>query len=728
MSRVRDADAGGGWPRRPGCAARDPRQGRRFAPPGGGAAERLAVRGLQPRPTVRPTTEVEQEAVAERAQGATLVYTVKDRCRLCYTCVRECPAKAIRICGGQATVVEERCVGCAHCVRVCSQEAKQYRRDTDAVRALLASGRRVAACLAPVFPVEFPELSEGELVRRVRALGFTVVVDGGFGTDLVAERYRRLPPRQGIQGWIASTCPAITGYVARFHPELVPALVPIASPMVALARSLRRRHGQDLAVVYVGPCVAKKVEARDPSLAGEVAEVITFAELRELLGPLPQASEDALPTTFDPPTAKGAPFLLQLGMAGPTRPAPPRPGAVVSADGRLRAYEAVEEFAEGTVQASLLHLLSCRGCLSGPGMTSRARHFARHAALVHHAHARMAAFDPASWAASLAADAALDLDRTFDPDDRRIAPPDDQALEALLQRMGKARPQDELNCGACGYDDCRALARAVHAGLAEPDMCLPWTVEHLRTALTELEASHRALASAQAALHHAEKLANLGQLAAGVAHEVNNPLGVILMYAHLLLDDCPSDVAGRSDLALIAEHAERCRRIVSELLDFARQNKVVVQPVDLPELVARAVRTLPAAPGVEVRLEHRGDPVAELDRDQLAQVLTNLVVNACDAMPDGGVLTVRTSGDEARVHLEVEDTGTGISPEHLGRIFEPFFTTKPMGRGTGLGLAVCYGIVKVHHGDIQVTSRADPAAGPTGSTFKVTLPRRPEVA
>jgi signal transduction histidine kinase len=118
------------------------------------------------------------------------------------------------------------------------------------------------------------------------------------------------------------------------------------------------------------------------------------------------------------------------------------------------------------------------------------------------------------------------------------------------------------------------------------------------------------------------------------------------------------------------------------------------------------------------------DPIAELDGDQVMQVLINLVSNAVEAMPDGGLLTVGTQGDEERVRLIVSDTGIGIPAENVGKVFEPFFTTKQIGKGTGLGLAVTYGIVKMHRGDISVESNADPAAGPRGTTFTVTLPRK----
>jgi len=320
----------------------------------------------------------------------------------------------------------------------------------------------------------------------------------------------------------------------------------------------------------------------------------------------------------------------------------------------------------------------------------------------------------------------LSLSRTFVPNDQRIPTPARTAMADVMARMGKFTPKDELNCGACGYDTCREHAVAIVKGLAESEMCLPHTIDQLRKVVKELEATNQQLASAQEALVQSEKMASMGQLAAGIAHEVNNPLGVVLMYAHLLLEDCPKNSPTGDDLRMIVEQADRCKKIVAGLLHFARQNKLVRSPIDLRDLVDRALRTVETPTNVEVRIEHTlADPIVEIDRDQIVQVLTNLISNALAAMePRGGTLTIQTSGDEDRVRLAVRDTGTGIAEENRKKIFEPFFTTKPMGKGTGLGLAVTYGIVKLHSGDIRVDSQADPLAGPTGTTFTVTLPRR----
>jgi signal transduction histidine kinase len=145
----------------------------------------------------------------------------------------------------------------------------------------------------------------------------------------------------------------------------------------------------------------------------------------------------------------------------------------------------------------------------------------------------------------------------------------------------------------------------------------------------------------------------------------------------------------------------------------------------MSNLVERTTRMLRIPADVKVQCEHEEEDLrAEIDRDQIAQVLTNLVNNAVDAMPEGGTLTLQTGGHERSIWIQVHDTGCGIPPENRKKIFEPFFTTKGASKGTGLGLSVTYGIVKMHQGDIKVESNADPQAGPTGTTFTVTLPRQ----
>ncbi|MCL4837500.1 MAG: 4Fe-4S binding protein [Thermoanaerobaculia bacterium] len=662
-----------------------------------------------------------------------LVTTIPERCRVCYTCVRECPARAIRIVRSQAEVMPERCIGCGNCVRVCSQQAKQLLSSLDSVQLLLSGPEPVAVLVAPSYPAEFPDVAPGELVGMLRRLGFTGVHEVGFGADLVARAYTRLLAERPTGRFIATTCPAVTSYVERLHPELVPLLAPIVSPMVATARVLRRHGGAGQRTVFVGPCLAKKEEAIADQVKGEIDCVLTFAELRQLFAECHVAAErgDAEAEDFDPPHAgAGALFPITRGMLEAAGiPDDLLRAEVVAAAGRVEFRDALREFESGGLEARLLEVLCCTGCVMGPGMTTEAPLFARRSRVSRQVRTDLARRERAEYEAAMRAYDEVDLARGFAADDQRLPGPSPAELSALMARLGKLTPQDELNCGACGYDTCREHAVAIHEGLAESEMCLPYTIEELRRAVQELAVSHGKLANAQEALVHSEKLASMGQLAAGIAHEVNNPLGVVLMYTHMLLEETPASSPLRDDLATIVEQTDRAKRIVSGLLNFARQNEVVLRTVDVRELVERCLRAAAVPEEIEVRTEHRGEALAELDGDQISQVLINLITNACAAMAGGGRLRVTTEGLEDRVRFEVADSGIGIPAENRGRIFTPFFTTKPAGKGTGLGLAVTYGIVKMHRGEIRVESNADPMAGPTGTTFTVTLPaRRPEGA
>lgn len=658
-----------------------------------------------------------------------LVTTIKERCRVCYTCVRECPAKAIRIAVGQAEVIPERCIGCGNCVRVCSQHAKQVYDSVDQVARILDSGERIAACLAPSFPAEFFDMEPSKLVGMLRALGFHYVNEVAFGADLVAKEYYRLLSETSGKRFIATTCPAIVEFVERYHPRLVKSLAPIVSPMVATARVLREMHGADLKIIFIGPCIAKKGESVAGMNGGEIDGVLTFVELRQLFRQKQITPQMVQPEDFDLPHAgAGALFPISRGMLQAANISEDLiQGEVVAAEGRMEFVEAIKEFETGHLDARLLEILCCEGCIMGSGMSCDAPLFSRRSRISQHVRKRKEMVDLSELQKSFERFAQMNLRTSFTPNDQRIPMPSYDELSEIMARMGKYSLEDELNCGACGYDTCREHAVAIFKGLAESEMCLPYIIEQLRKTVRDLAVSNDQLASTQEALMQSEKLASMGQLAAGIAHEVNNPLGVVLMYAHMLLEECDQKSQIRDDLTMIVEQADRCKKIVSGLLHFARQNKVLLNSTDLRELVERSLRSVPIPDGITVQIEHQlENPRADLDKDQMTQVLVNLISNAVAAMPAGGVLTIRTSGDDTQVQISVSDTGIGIPKENLSKIFEPFFTTKQMGKGTGLGLAVTYGIIKMHRGDIRVESNANPDAGSTGTTFTIALPRHTE--
>ncbi|HKK09253.1 MAG TPA: [Fe-Fe] hydrogenase large subunit C-terminal domain-containing protein, partial [Bacteroidales bacterium] len=232
-----------------------------------------------------------------------LVYTIPDRCRVCYTCVRECPAKAIQILNGQAQVIDKRCIGCGNCVKVCSQQAKAFIKLTEEVESLLNTGERVAAIVAPSFPAEFSEIEDyKKFVGMVRELGFSVVSEVAFGADLVSRRFNQLI-HESDKPLITSDCPAIVYYVEHYFPDLSENLAPVASPMVAMSRVMKKKYGNDIKVVFLGPCIAKKAESAETDFE------LSFIELRELFEKHNIHPDKVTPSDFDPPhSGKGAIF------------------------------------------------------------------------------------------------------------------------------------------------------------------------------------------------------------------------------------------------------------------------------------------------------------------------------------------------------------------------------------------------------------------------------------
>ncbi|MBF0246365.1 MAG: 4Fe-4S binding protein, partial [Planctomycetes bacterium] len=571
-----------------------------------------------------------------------LISTEKELCRMCYTCIRDCPAKAIRVLEGQAEVMEDRCIGCGNCVMVCSQKAKRVVSSTGELMELLSSGRKVAALVAPSFPAEFSDTTPGQLVRSLRAMGFSIVAEVAFGADLVAAEYRRLFGHSSGERHIASTCPAVVTFIEKHHPQLVRYLAPIVSPMIASARAMRKLHGEDLATVFIGPCIAKKTEARN---AGIPDLVITFGELRTLLEDVPEVALAGENGQFDlPEPGLGSLFPVSRGMLQSANLHEDiLSGRIISVDGKNSLVDVIKEFSDGTLDARLLEILCCHGCIMGPGMSVNSSLFSRRTAIRFYANRHVSEMNRKEEFLIRRQLLGLNLKIAFSQRGISRHRPSDSQLSEILKRLGKSRPEDELNCGACGYATCREHAIAIYEGLAEREMCLPYTIERLHSSLVSLRESNQELKNTKEALLNSEKLASMGQLSAGIAHEVNNPLGVILLYANLLLEESEPGSGLHDELRVITEQAERCKKIVSGLLNFARRNKVIPQSVHMDEFIAKCMRAVVIPDNVEVKIENTlGSTILEVDPDQMTQVITNLVVNSVEAMPRGGLLVINT--------------------------------------------------------------------------------------
>ena len=256
-------------------------------------------------------------------------------------------------------------------------------------------------------------------------------------------------------------------------------------------------------------------------------------------------------------------------------------------------------------------------------------------------------------------------------------------------------------------------------------------VEKEEKAHVELNIAHQELSTyvqqlkeSQEQLIQAEKLTSLGQMAASIAHEINNPLAGVLVYTRLLSKKLTEDTARKEEsldyLAKMESEVSRCSRIIRNLLDFARQTQPTLRLVDINQVIEQVLAMVghqAQLQNVEVVKEFSPSlPKVMADFDQIQQIFTNLTLNAIQAMPDGGRLTIRSSAVDSEVRIDVQDTGCGISKENMGKLFTPFFTTKAKGKGVGLGLAVVHGIIERHKGRIKVQSEVG-----KGTTFSVYL-------
>jgi len=654
-----------------------------------------------------------------------IVSTIKEKCKRCYTCVRNCPAKAIKVEEGQAKVVKERCIACGSCIKVCRQEAKDVRDSISTVKDLCWNHDEVIACLAPSFPAAFPQARPGQIISAVKALGFSEVMEVAFGADLVARAHARLARRNHHQVMISSPCPALILYVEKYFPSLVPYLAPIVSPMVAMGRVIKQAYRPGAKVVFIGPCIAKKEEIEDPQVSGDVDAVLTFVELEKMI------RESGLEMMKLPDSDPDGP-LPGLGRIFPVPGGLLRSAAmkedifrndILVAEGKDSCAQILRELLDWGVEARFLDLLFCEGCINGPAIPNEVSLFARKELVANYVKGRTLSERKERHEADIRKYRKVKLTRTYQADDRRLPTPSQEIIQKILDGTKKTHPEDELNCGACGYNSCQEKAIAVYWGLAENEMCLPYLIDQLEENLKELARSHRDLGEAQQQLIQSEKMASVGQLSAGVAHEINNPLGTILLYSHMLLEKLGSKDTQREELEVIAKEATRCRDIVRGLLDFARQSKLQVEDMSLNKLLEETLVLASKHPSFQnVEVVKDLDPSLPLicgDPVQLKEVFLNILSNAGEAMSEGGkvIVVTRWNGMGNNTEVLIRDTGHGIPEENLNKVFMPFFTTKKIGQGTGLGLAIAYGIVKMHRGSIEVESQEG-----KGTTFSVKLP------
>lgn len=382
-------------------------------------------------------------------------------CKHCYKCIRNCPVKAIRFSQNQATIMQEECVLCGRCFVSCPQNAKRIHSDLAKAKALIAGDGPVVASIAPSFVANYPGVSIENLRESLLRLGFSAAEETALGATLVKRHYDDLVDA-GEQRVIVSTCcHTVNMLVQKHYPEVLPALAAVLSPMQAHAVSIREAQ-PEAKVVFIGPCISKKAEVDEyPSI---VDCALTFEEL------------DSWLAEKDVPLAPSAD--LAEGIQGRARLFPTSGGILrtmerrnadydyISVDGIDHCISALEDIASGNLDNCFIEMSACSGsCTGGPAMSCPVGPV--------RAYARVNAYAPeADFSVRSLTPGSLDKAFAFDaPARTRFS---DKAIGEVLAKIGKVNPEDELNCGSCGYDTCREKAVAVLEGKANLEMCLPY--------------------------------------------------------------------------------------------------------------------------------------------------------------------------------------------------------------------------------------------------------------
>lgn len=395
------------------------------------------------------------------------VYTIENECQDCYKCVRHCPVKAIRIVNGKASVIPEACVACGACVKVCPAHAKKIRSDLARLKELLSSGATLYASVAPSFAGYFKGVTIERLAAAIQKLGFAGVSETAHGAESVSAHVSRLLEQTGSPLVISSACPAAVDMIRKYLPAYAKFISPLPSPVRAHAGLLKEAYGANAKVVFFGPCAAKKNEA--DAHPDRLALACVFPALEKLLEEKGISITDETVGLALGPAEEGRFYSVEGGMNDTLRDG--------QANVRYLSVSGLENLRRvlGDLPAELrtgaanpggrkifLEVLACPGgCVNGPVMPA----------------------DSGSLATLFATDAAAPLQTSvgrcfthcgvaaYPAAAIREDEPDETAMAQALARVGKYTKADEHNCGSCGYETCRAFARALLAGKAEEAQC-----------------------------------------------------------------------------------------------------------------------------------------------------------------------------------------------------------------------------------------------------------------
>ena len=384
----------------------------------------------------------------------------KSNCKNCYKCIRSCPVKAIRFSGNQAHIINNECILCGACFVACPQNAKQIVDETEKTKVLLQTGDPVYVSLAPSFVANYPGVGIAGMRAALKKLGFAEVEEAALGATMVKREYERMLKEEARDVIISSCCHSINLLIQKYFPAALEYLADVVSPMQAHCLDIKRRV-PNAKTVFIGPCVAKKDEAE--YYKGIVDAVLTFEELTKWLA----REEIVLEKDMDADENSRARFFPTTGGVLKTM-AQDAPGfTYLALDGVENCMAALREIVAGNVHKCFIEMSACVGsCVGGPVMEKRSRAVIQdYVAVANYAGEKdFVVNQPDS----------LELKKGFSSIAHELPEPSEAEIYSVLRQMGKFRPEQELNCGSCGYNTCRDKAVAIIQGKAEISMCLPY--------------------------------------------------------------------------------------------------------------------------------------------------------------------------------------------------------------------------------------------------------------
>lgn len=400
----------------------------------------------------------------------------KARCKNCYKCLRECPVKAIEVTNHQAKIIEDRCILCGRCTEVCPQNAKYVHSEKESVKALLASGEKIVASVAPSFVGSFGADDFSVMKIALAKLGFRDAEETAVGANAVTERYAENLKSGKYKNYITSACPAIDRLIQIYYPKALPYLANVDTPMIAHAKMLKKRWA-DAKVVFIGPCIAKKREGFESDV---VDGVLTFEDLRDLFAE--KGIDLNTIAKFDygvkEENNKARYYPINRGIIKSFQNFE-KNYEYVSVDGVSRVMEVLENI--DNLSGMFLEVNACEfGCVNGPCSLQEAGSALKRTAEVRRYANRNEGLPEVVLKPN------LDFTKSFPRLRNKARPASEREIDAILRSTGKYKPEDELNCGACGYATCREKAWAVVNGYAPVDICLPYMRERAESMSYEI--------------------------------------------------------------------------------------------------------------------------------------------------------------------------------------------------------------------------------------------------